>query len=180
LGLVFTTVLQVSLTNVIGIISPVAFGLLFIISIILILDIDIGSRIPKARVPATAKNPWVGAFSFGFFFGAIVVPCNPAFIAVLFARTISTIGFIENMLNFVFFGVGMGFPLLAFSFVSTAKSSAVINFLTENKRAINVGAGVIMLVISSYYLICVFSVLGDLPLLTPVCKSLGSAFRGGF
>jgi|GEM_PF-226083 len=177
LGLLFTTVLQVSLTNVIGVVSPVAFGALFIISLLLIFDVDIGRFLPKAKTPSGIKNPWINSFSFGFFFGAIVVPCNPAFIAVLFTRTISTIGFLENLASFVFFGLGMGAPLLAFSLVSTAKSSAVIGYLTEHKRAINLAAGLFMLVISLYYLLCVFTVLGNLPGLDPVCRNAGSLFR---
>jgi cytochrome c-type biogenesis protein len=177
IGLVFTTILQVSLTNVIGVVSPVAFATLFIISLVLIFDIDLSRLLPKVKTPSSIKNPWINSFSFGFFFGAIVVPCNPAFIAVLFTRTISTFGFIENILNFIFFGLGMGAPLLAFSLVSTTKSSAVISYLTRHKRAINLVAGIIMLLISVYYLVCVFTVLGNLPGFDPVCRSVGTVFR---
>jgi cytochrome c-type biogenesis protein len=177
LGLLFTTILQVSLTNVIGVVSPIAFGVLFLISLILVFNVDIGKYIPKAKTPTGIKNPWVNSFSFGFFFGAIVVPCNPAFIAVLFTRTISTIGYIENLLNFLFFGVGMGFPLLVFSLVSTAKSSAVIGYLTEHKRGINLVTGVFIMVISVYYLTCVFGIFGDVLGNSPVCRSLGSILR---
>jgi cytochrome c-type biogenesis protein len=74
LGLVFTTILQVSLTNVVGKVSPIAFGILFVISLLLIFDVDIGKFLPKAKTPTGTKNPWLNAFSFGFFFGAIVVP----------------------------------------------------------------------------------------------------------
>lgn len=177
LGLLFTTVLQISLTRVIQVVSPLAFSILFLISLLLIFNIDIGRFLPKARTPRGIKNPWINSFSFGFFFGAIVVPCNPAFIAVLFTRTISTIGFIENLLSFVFFGLGMGAPLLAFSLVSTARSAKVIAFLTDNRRIINLLAGSFMLIISLYYLICVFTVLGRIPLIDPVCQSLGSILR---
>ncbi len=177
LGIIFTTILQVSLTNVIGVVSPVAFATLFIISLLLIFNVDIGRILPKAKTPSSIKNPWINSFSFGFFFGAIVVPCNPAFIAVLFTRTISTIGFIENILNFIFFGLGMGAPLLAFSLVSTTKSSAVIGYLTEHRRGINLIAGFFMLLISVYYLVCVFTVLGNLPGFDPVCRAVGSVFR---
>jgi len=159
IGLLFTTILQVSLTSVIELVSPIAFGVLVIISILLIFDVDIGRFFPKAQVP-TAKNPHVGAFSYGFFFGAIVLPCNPLFIAALFVRNVSTMGFIENVLSFLFFGVGMAFPLLAFSLVSSAKSRTVIGFMTKHKRHINVSAGTIMLIVSLYYLLFVFRVLG--------------------
>ena len=47
LGILFTTVLQVSLTNVINIVSPIAFGILFIISLLLIFNVDIGPLPPS-------------------------------------------------------------------------------------------------------------------------------------
>jgi cytochrome c-type biogenesis protein len=159
LGLIFTTVLQVSLTKVIGVISPVAFGVLVIISLLLIFDVDLGRFLPKIHAPR-AKNPLMSAFTFGFFFGAIVIPCNPLFIAALFARTISTMSYLENVLSFLFFGIGIGFPLLAFSLISTASSTAVIGYLTRYRRVINLSAGAIMLVISVYYLVFVFRIFG--------------------
>ena len=49
MGLIFTTILKISLTNVIEVISPVAFSILLIISLLLIFDVDIGKFIPKAK-----------------------------------------------------------------------------------------------------------------------------------
>lgn len=159
LGLIFTTILQVSLTNVISIVSPIAFGILLVISLLLIFNVDVGRLLPKAHIP-TARNPWVSAFFFGFFFGAIVVPCNPLFIAVLFTRTISTVGFLENILRFLFFGIGIGFPLLVMAALSATATDTIIGFLTRYRRAINLIAGLIMLGISLYYLLLVFRIFG--------------------
>ncbi len=157
LGILFTTILQVSLTKIIGIISPIAFGILFIISILLILDFDIGKFLPRTNI-SNDRSPIITAFLYGFFFGAIVVPCNPAFIAALFAKSLASMGFVENFLNFIAFGLGLSFPLLVFSAISTAKSKSIIRFLVANKRKINLSAGIIMLVISVYYLVFVFRV----------------------
>ncbi len=157
LGLVFTTILEVSLTNIIGIISPIAFGILLIISLLLIFNVDVGRFLPRGQTPIT-KNPWTSAFAYGFFFGAIVVPCNPLFIAALFTRTISAVGFVENILRFLFFGIGIGFPLLVIAGISSTATDAIIGFLTRYKRIINLIAGLIMLVISVYYLVFVFRV----------------------
>ena len=171
LGLIFTTVLQVSLTNIIVIASPIAFGLLFLISLVLIvtsvlslffhIDANLGRFLPKGHTPL-AKNPWASAFTYGFFFGAIVIPCNPAFIAVLFTTTAVNVDFIVNVGRFVFFGIGIGFPLLVIAAISSAATDAIIGFLTRpNVRGIiNLVAGVIMLGISLYYLIVVFRVFG--------------------
>jgi len=168
LGLVFTTILQVSLTNIVQIVSPIAFGLLLIISLILIVtgvislvtnkEIDIWKFLPKGRAPVVG-NPWATAFLYGFFFGAIVVPCNPGFIAIMFARAVSTIDFIQNVFRFLLFGIGVGFPLLVLAGVSSVATDATINFLTKYSKWINLVTGLIMLGISLYYLIYVFRVI---------------------
>ena len=158
-GLIFTKFLQSSLTKAIGIVSPIAFGILALVSILLIFNIDFGRIFPKIKAPVT-KNPFLPSFIFGFFFGAIVLPCNPASLVILFAISTSTISFIANLFNFILFGIGMAMPLLIFSIISAAKSEAVIGFLTNQKRKINLIAGLIMLGISLYYLIFVFRVFG--------------------
>ena len=158
-GLVFTTLLQESLTKAVGIISPIAFGILALVSLLLIFNFDIGKFFPKVHAPVT-KNPYLSSFIFGFFFGAIVLPCNPASLIVLFALSTSTASFLLNFLNFIIFGIGMAFPLLALSIVSSTKSSQMIGFLTKNKRKINLIAGIIMLLISVYYLVFVFRIFG--------------------
>ena len=159
MGLIFTTFLEISLNRVIGIVSPFAFGILIFISLLLIFDYDIGKFLPRARLPGT-KNPLLSAFIYGFFFGAIVVPCNPLFIAALFTKTISSMDFFLNMLNFLLFGLGIGFPLLVFSAISATKSAAIINFLLKYKRKINFSAGILMLVFSLYFLIFDFRIFG--------------------
>jgi len=158
-GLIFTFFLQESLTNAIGIISPIAFALLAVISILLIFNMDLGRFFPKTHAPVL-KNPYFSSLVFGLFFGVIVLPCNPASLAVLFAVSTSTMSFITNFFNFVLFGVGMGLPLLLFSIISAAKSQQVIGFLAAHKKKINMIAGVIMLGISLYYLFFIFKVQG--------------------
>ena len=159
-GLIFTKFLQTSLTNAIGIISPIAFGILAIVSLFLIFNFDFSKLIPKKINAPLTKNPLTSSFIFGFFFGAIILPCNPAALVVLFAISTSTLDFATNLLNFTFFGIGMALPLLIFSVISSQWSQAVMGFLTKRKRAINLIAGLIMLGISIYYLIFVFKILG--------------------
>ncbi len=159
-GLIFTKFLQTSLTNAIGIISPIAFGILAIVSLFLIFNFDFSKLIPKKINAPITKNPLFSSFIFGFFFGAIILPCNPASLIVLFAISTSTLDFATNLLNFTFFGIGMALPLLIFSVISAQYSRAVIGFLTRKRRAINLVAGLIMLGISIYYLIFVFKILG--------------------
>ena len=159
-GLIFTTILQQSLTNVIGIVSPIAFGILGIISLLLIFNFDFSRFLPKVNIKTSEKHPLRSALVFGFFFGAIVIPCNPGFIAAFLARALLFTNFFSSILNFLFFGIGLGAPLLVFSLASAQWSSQVIGFLTRHKRIINFLAGLIMLGIVIYYLFFVFKVFG--------------------
>ncbi len=156
LGLVFTRYLQVSLTRVIGVVSPIAFGVLAVIAVLMLLDIKIKRKVRPNRL----ANPYVSAFLYGFFFGGIVVPCNPAIITAAFLRASTVTSQIANQVNFVFYGLGIGMPLLAFSLVSPAFSRKMVNFFVKYSSWINRIAGAILLGISLYYLIFVFHVFG--------------------
>ena len=156
-GLIFSYFLKASLTSAIGIISPIAFTILLIISIFLILGFDFGKFLPRYNIKI-GKSPALTSFIFGLFFGAIVLPCNPASLAVLFVVSTSTISFLTNLLNFIFFGIGMAAPLLVFAYISSISAGKIIHYLTEHKRGMNLIAGIIMFGISLYYLIFVFRI----------------------
>jgi cytochrome c-type biogenesis protein len=159
LGLLATTLFQISLAKVIGIVSPIAFLILAFISLLLILNVDLSRYMPQIHTPVT-KKPLLSAFIFGFFFGAIVIPCNPAFIAAFLTRTALITNPITSIAHFLLFGLGLAFPLLLFSLISTTASASIIYFATKNQRWINRIAGIIMLAISLYYLIFVFHIFG--------------------
>ncbi|WP_411967498.1 cytochrome c biogenesis protein CcdA [Haloferax sp. YSSS75] len=159
-GVVFSLLLEVSLTAVVEVVSPVAFGVLFVVSLALLADAKIFARIPTLEPPET-RHPALSAFSYGFFFGAIVLPCNPGFIALFFARVpvlFDTAA--ESLLGFFAFGLGIGAPLLAFSLVSERYSRQVTRWFARHTTAINRVTGAVMLVVSLYYLLVVFDVLG--------------------
>ncbi|PSH00972.1 MAG: cytochrome C biogenesis protein, partial [Nanohaloarchaea archaeon SW_7_46_7] len=102
LGLVFSTFLQSSLTSVIEVVSPAAFALLGLMGLAMILDIDFQKFMPSKSTPQF-ENPLLNAYAFGFFFGAIIIPCNPAFIATFFARALLFQSPFTSLLNFLFF-----------------------------------------------------------------------------
>ena len=129
------------------------------ISLLLIFNFDFGKFFPQVHAPVL-QSPALSALVFGLFFGVIVLPCNPASLAVLFAVSTSVSSFVANLFNFVFFGIGMSIPLLVLAVVSATASTQVIGFLTKYKRAINLIAGVLMLTIALYYLIFGFRIFG--------------------
>jgi len=154
LGLVFTTVLQSSLQRVIGVVSPIAFAVLAVIGVLLMAGVH---PYRKVRLPEL-KNPLLGSFLYGFFFGAIIIPCNPLFIAAFFTRVATVTEALANFANFLAFGIGISTPLLAFALVTRASSRKLVNWLVRRARPIEIVAGAIMTSISLYELFVVFRV----------------------
>jgi cytochrome c-type biogenesis protein len=160
IGVLFSFLLEVSLTAVVEVVSPLAFGVLFVVSLALLSDAKIFTRIPTIQPPETS-HPALSAFTYGFFFGAIILPCNPGFIALFFARVpvlFNTAA--ESLLGFFAFGLGIGAPLLVFALVSEQYSRQVTRWFARHTTAINRVTGAVMLVVSVYYLLVVFDVLG--------------------
>ena len=156
-GLLFSTVLQRSLTGVIGVVSPVAFGLLAVLGVVLLLGGDVSRWVPDVE-PPTSRHPRLSALGYGFFFGAIVIPCNPAFVALLFARALLLQDPVGSIAHFLAFGLGMAAPLLAFALVSERWSRRVLGVLTAHRGAVNRLSGAAVLGVAVYYLVVVFGI----------------------
>ena len=155
-GLIFVYFLHISTGTAIGVIGPVLYALLAVVSIAMIADIDLSRFIPRIATP-TANSPHRSAFLFGAFFGLIALPCNPGPILLLFTFSLTAADVLTNFVIFVCFGVGMAIPLLVLSCVSDLMGKRIISLFTRHHRLISVGAGGIMLAISLYYLIFVFA-----------------------
>ena len=154
-GLVFIYLLRVSTGTAIGMIGPVLYLLLAIVSVAMIAGIDISRLIPRVVAP-TADSPQISAFLFGAFFGLIALPCNPGPILLLFTFSLTAVDALTNFITFVFFGIGMAIPLLLLSCVSDLMGKRIITIFTKHNRIISAVAGIMMLAISLYYLVFVF------------------------
>ena len=121
IGLVFSTLLELSLTGVAGIASPIAFTLLAVIGVLLLFDADFSRLFPVVRAPSTSR-PVAAAFGYGAFFAFIILPCNPGFIGAFFSKQLAlSVGdFGLNVLNSVIFALGIGTPLLVLAVAGAA------------------------------------------------------------
>jgi len=156
-GLVFTTALGRSLTGLVGTVSPVIFALLAVFGLLLVVGRRPHARLPRARPPQTS-NPSLSAFGYGVFFGAVVLPCNPGFVAVFFARAVLFVDPVTSLASFGGFVIGMATPLLALALVSEHWRDRVLGALTRHRRAVDVATGVVMVAVALYYLFGVFTV----------------------
>ncbi len=155
-GLLFATILESSVTVVVEVVSPIAFIVLAAIGLVLVVAPSGFARLPVVE-PPHYRSPNRAAFGYGFFFGAIVIPCNPGLIALFFLRApVLFDSFIGSMLGFLAFGLGIGAPLLALAVLSEAYSHRITRTLARYSAPINRVVGVVLVIVSAYYLVVVF------------------------
>ncbi|KTG07928.1 cytochrome C biogenesis protein [Haloprofundus marisrubri] len=172
IGVVFSFLLQVSLTLVVEVVSPVAFAVLAVFGGVLLVGGDLTHRIPT-REPPQSSHPVLSALGYGFFFGAIVLPCNPGLLALFFARAPVLFDTpLAGFVGFLCFGLGMGTPLLAFGVVSQSAGQRATRWLARRSDPINRVTGAIMLLVSAYYLLVVFDVAGVSNVVEPVFEAI--------
>jgi len=132
-----------------------AFLLLLIFSLVLLLDIDALPSFSTFPVPHACPSHGE-AFLLGLLFGVIILPCNAAVIMFLLALAITTSGAVEAMGLFLAFGAGMTLPLLLIAAISRFRSRQVMDFLSRHRLLVRRIAGLVMLLISIWYLMLFF------------------------
>ncbi|WP_247002101.1 cytochrome c biogenesis protein CcdA [Halosolutus gelatinilyticus] len=161
-GLLWTVVLGAGVADAVDLLSPIAFAVLAVVGAVLVVAPNGFARFPTIE-PPHSRYPTLSAFGYGFFFGAIVIPCNPGLIALFFGRsTVVFPGFdsgLEVMLGFLAFGLGIGAPLLAFAVLSQSLGRRLTRTLARYGSPLNRLVGVVLVVVSVYYLVFVFAVL---------------------
>jgi cytochrome c-type biogenesis protein len=175
-GFVFVTVLGTGVeSGFVGRFSPWAFGILGVVGFVLAVSPSGFSRLPSVEPPHTSY-PRLSAFGYGFFFGAIIIPCNPGFVGLFFARqSVLFETAAANMLGFLAFGVGIGAPLLTFAVVSEPVGRRVTTTLARYSEQINRVVGVVLVLIAVYYLVFVFTVIPGTNPSPPPIPVYGSA-----
>lgn len=163
-GLVYTFLFRFALSSLTGWLTPLLYTVLLVTSIFLITGADL--PIPNiGRNPLLSMNPLFTAFFFGFFFGLLALPCNPGPLILLFAVSSSVTAVIEILPLFFLFGIGIAFPLVLVSFISTAHPDIVGGFLSRHKRNLQILSGTVLLAFSVWYLVTLFTG-GNLPFIT--------------
>lgn len=158
-GVLFVVVLETGIeSGFVGRFGPWLFGVLAVVGAVLLVDPSGFSRLPAFEPPHT-EYPSASAFGYGFFFGGIILPCNPGFIGLFFARqTVLFDGPVQNVIGFLLFGLNIGAPLLVFAIASESAGRRVTRTLARYADVVNRIVGGFLLAVALYYLVFVFGV----------------------
>jgi cytochrome c-type biogenesis protein len=145
LGLVIAA-LSISVGKALAVAIPVSDGLIVLLGILLLLNLNPFKRLPQIQAPLL-KHPLANAFVYGLLYGPLALPCSGPLVVGFFALSFNAAEALSKLLILLAFGLGFGLPLLVLSFLAGTTQRRVTQFLTQRSRLINVISGLLLLAI---------------------------------
>lgn len=140
--------LAVSLGSVIRYLLPIADGLLILLGVLLLTG-----RNPFARLPQISPRglgsagPAAGALLYGLLFAPIALPCSGPFLISVFVFSLSIGDVAEQLLFFLFFGIGFGLPLFVLGALGQVRGAQLARAMVRWERPLQVVIGVALVAI---------------------------------
>jgi cytochrome c-type biogenesis protein len=150
IGAVFA-LLSASLSRFIGVVLPIADGLLVVLGILLV-----AGRNPFARVPQVSPagfgrfGPMAGAFLYGLLFAPIAIPCSGPFIVAIFAYSLTVGAVAQQLAFFAVFGLGFGLPLLALGLVAQWRGVQITRAIVRWERPVGIVLGLALIAVGTW------------------------------
>ncbi len=143
------SVVAIPVGRVASYLVPIVDGLLIVIGVLLLMGRNPFNRLPGMRVPLV-RNPYGQAYVYGIMLGPIALPCAGPFLAALLAVSVGAGDTIIRMGTFVVFGLGFGLPLVVLSLLAGTRQRAIVRFVLDRHRAIEIVSGVVLIAVALY------------------------------
>ncbi len=128
---------------------PVIDGFLIVLGLLLLAGRNPFNRLPGMQVPLVS-NPYAQAWIYGVMLGPIALPCAGPFLAALLAVSVGFGDAVARLGTFVVFGLGFGLPLVLLSLLAGTQQRAIVRFVLDRHRAIELLSGAILIAVALY------------------------------
>lgn len=158
-GLVLSLIIEATSRSVSGQIFPVLLTIIYstviIMGIMMLRGFNPFVKMSRAQAPLM-KNPFIGAYVYGLFFGPMTLPCTGPLMIGTFAMSASVGDFADSMLFFVAFALGFGWPLVVLPLLALPFQRQLIGWLTRHHLALTRVSGVLLLAIGVFGILTEF------------------------
>lgn len=141
--------LSVSIGHVLRVIIPLADGLILLLGIMLIANVNPFKQMNVIQAPVL-RHPLANAYIYGLLYGPIALPCSAPLIVSIFAFSLTLEDALSSMAVFLWFGLGFGTPLLLLSWIAGGAQRSITRFFALHATWVNRAGGVILIAIAIY------------------------------
>lgn len=144
--------LAIPIGNMLAYLLPFADLLILLLGIMLLLDYNPFKTLPQIRMPVL-HHPYMNAFMYGLLYGPIALPCSGPMVVSIFALSFTVGEAFSQLWTFLWFGLGLGIPLLVLSFLSAALQRQLTVFFVRHRQMVNIISGLLLVGIAIYDLV---------------------------
>jgi cytochrome c-type biogenesis protein len=141
--------LAVPIGSVLVYVVPIADLLILLLGIMLLLDRNPFKTLPQIQLPAL-RHAYINAYAYGLLYGPIAIPCSGALIVSIFALSLTAEEAVGRLWGFLWFGIGLGMPLLILSLLSGVYQRQLTVLFARYSRIINIMGGLLLVGIAVY------------------------------
>jgi cytochrome c-type biogenesis protein len=123
---------------------PLADLLIFILGILLLLSKNPFKALPKFQVPML-RHSFGTAFAYGLLYGPIALPCSGPMVVAIFALSLTVGEAFSQLWIFIWFGLGLGLPLLILSLFSVTFQRQLTACFARRAKMINFLGGLLLI-----------------------------------
>jgi cytochrome c-type biogenesis protein len=144
--------LAVPIGSILLYIIPLADLLILILGILLLLNYNPFKTLPQIQLPVF-RHPYGNAYVYGLLYGPIALPCSGPLVVSIFALSFTAGEAISQLWTFLWFGLGLGIPLLVLSFLSAALQRHLTALFARHSRTVNFLGGLLLIGVAFYDLV---------------------------
>ena len=141
--------LAIPVGSVLVYILPFADMLIFILGLLLLLNFNPFKTLPQIQLPVL-RHPYMNAYVYGLLYGPIALPCSGPMVVSIFALSLTATEVFSQLWIFLWFGLGLGIPLLILSFLSAALQRQLTSLFARHSRRVNLVAGILLVGVAVY------------------------------
>ena len=141
--------LAIPVGSVLVYLLPLADILIFLLGILLLLNYNPFKTLPQIQLPAL-RHPYINAYAYGLLYGPIALPCSGPMVVSIFALSFTVGEAFSQLWVFLWFGLGLGIPLLILSFLSAALQRQLTVFFARHSRIVNFIGGLLLVGVAIY------------------------------
>lgn len=144
------TLLQASFGPLLTVLLPVLYVAVIIFGLLMVFGVNPFVRLATAQSPVLS-NPYLTAYVYGLLLGPMTLPCTGPILTAAFLRgAAGADAFAGEMLYFLAFGLGFGWPLVVLPWVAMPVQRRVTGWLTQNHGLLTRASGVLLVVIGIF------------------------------
>lgn len=128
---------------------PLADLLIFLLGVLLLLNRNPFKTLPQVQLPVL-RHAYGNAYAYGLLYGPIALPCSGPMVVSIFALSFTVGEALSQLWIFLWFGLGLGIPLLILSLLSGALQRQITLLFARHSRTVNLIGGLLLIGVAVY------------------------------